>query len=137
VSLAHVTDELGDAGLAAQIEPLLRPLADQWLVYPIGVGTLGPIAYSLGVCTLLMGRLDAAVADFELAIAKCRLMRSRPYEAHASLRLARALALRDGPGDAERAAAMQRAAVAIGEDLGMRRLLRDAGGIVPVSLAST
>jgi hypothetical protein len=64
-------------------------------------------------------------------------MRCRPYEAHSSLRLARALALRDGPGDAGRASAAHRVAVAIGEELGMRRLLRDAGGIGREPVAST
>ena len=70
--LAHAADELGDAELAAELEPLLRPLADYWVVLGVGSATLGPVAYSLGVCNLLTGRLDAAVADFELAIAKCR-----------------------------------------------------------------
>ena len=92
--LAHVADELDDAGLAAELEPLLRPLAEYWVVFGIGPATLGPVAYSLGVCNLLTGRLDAAVADFEQALAKCRLMRARPYEAHTSVRLARALARR-------------------------------------------
>ena len=54
-------------------------------------------------------------------------MRARPYEAHASLRLARALAERDGPGDAERATALGATAVAIADELDMPRLLRDAG----------
>ena len=124
--LAHAADELGDAELAGEIEPLLRPLAAYWVVLGVGSATLGPVAYSLGVCNLLAGRPDAAVADFELAIAKCRLMRARPYEAHASLRLARALTLRDGPGDAERAVALERDAVAIAHELGLPRLLRDA-----------
>jgi hypothetical protein len=124
--LAHVADELGDAELAAEVEPLLRPVADYWVVFGIGSATLGPAAFSLGLCSLLTGRLDAAVADFERAIAKSRLMRSRPYEAHASLRLGQALALRDGPGDAQRATALERAAIAVAHELGMARLLRDA-----------
>jgi hypothetical protein len=92
-------------------------------VFGIGPATLGPVAYSLGVCNLLTGRLEAAVADFEQALVKCRLMRARPYEAHTSVRLARALARR---GDAERAAALTRSAVAIARELDMPRVLRDA-----------
>jgi DNA-binding SARP family transcriptional activator len=125
--LAHVADELGDAALAAEVEPLLRPLSAYWVVLGVGAATLGPFAYSLGVCNLLLGRFDAAVADLELALVKCAAMRARPYEAHASLRRARALARRDRPGDAERAAALERAAIAIGHELDMPRLLRDAG----------
>jgi tetratricopeptide (TPR) repeat protein len=121
--LAHAAAELGDAALAAGVEPHLRPAAACWIVYGIGSATLGPVAYSLGLCSLLRGRVDAAVDDFELALAKSRQMRCRPYEAHASLGLASALERR---GDAERAAPLRAAAVAVGEELGMTRLLRDA-----------
>ena len=124
--LAHVADELGDVELAADIEPVLRPLADLWIVFGIGIGTLGPVAYSLGVCNLLAGRFDMAVGDFEAAIAKCRSMGARPYQAHASLRLARALVRRGAPGDAERAVTLEAEALAIAHELGMPRLLRDA-----------
>jgi tetratricopeptide (TPR) repeat protein len=121
--LAHAAAELGDAALAAGVEPHLRPAAACWIVYGIGSATLGPVAYSLGLCSLLRGRVDAAVDDFELALAKSRQMRCRPYEAHASLGLASALERR---GDTERAAPLRAAAVAVGEELGMTRLLRDA-----------
>jgi hypothetical protein len=122
VNLSHVADELGDAELAVRVEPLLRPFEEFWLVYPVGVGTLGPNAYALGVCSLLAGDLDQAIADFELALEKCRLMRCRPYEAHASLRLSWALADREP----ERAAELERHALAIGRELGIPRVLRDA-----------
>ncbi len=114
--LAHAAAELGDATLAAAVEPHLRPAADCWIVYGIGSATLGPVAYSLGLCSLLTGRVQDAVEDFELALAMSRSMRCRPYEAHASLGLATAL----------RDPALRREAIAIGEELGMARLLRDA-----------
>ena len=109
--LAHVAEALADAGLAAQIEPYLRPVSNCSILFGIGSATLGPVAYSLGVCSLLTGKLDVAVSDFELALRLSRRMRARPYEAHAALGLARALAERDGPGDAERATASRRAAL--------------------------
>ena len=46
--LAHVAEALADAGLAAQIEPYLRPVSDCWILFGIGSATLGPVAYSLG-----------------------------------------------------------------------------------------
>ncbi|MDA0168881.1 AAA family ATPase [Solirubrobacter taibaiensis] len=110
--LTRVADELGDAELAAEIEPLLRPLADLWIVFGIGIGTFGPAAYSLGVCNLLAGRVDMAVGDFEVAMVKCRDMRAPLYEAHAALGLARALVQRGAPGDAARAAEIEAAAPA-------------------------
>ncbi len=124
--LAHIAGELDDPELAAEVEPHLRPLAGYWLVFGVGPATLGPVAYSLGLCSLLTGHFDTAVADFELALEKCRAMRCRPYEAHASLGLASALERRAAPGDAERALVFRNAAVALGEALGMTRLLRDA-----------
>ena len=54
-------------------------------------------------------------------------MRARPYEAHAALGLARALAERDRPGDADRATASRRTALSIADELDMPRLLRHAG----------
>jgi hypothetical protein len=124
--LAHTAEELGDRELAAEIEPLLRPLADFWVVLGMGTGSLGPVAYCVGVCNLLIGRVDSAVGDFEAAIAKCRQVRSRPHEAHASLRLSWALRRRGARGDVERAAGLEASALAIGRELGMARLLRDA-----------
>ena len=111
---------------AETIQDRLRPLADLWIVFGIGIGTLGPVTYSLGVCNLLAGRFDMAVGDFEAAIAKCQSMGARPYEAHASLRLARALVRRGAPGDAERAVTLEAEALAIAHELGMPRLLRDS-----------
>ena len=66
-------------------------------------------------------------ATSRLAIAKCRAMRARPYEAHASLRLARAL-VRARRARRRRARGRARSAprVAIAQELGMPRLLRDA-----------
>jgi hypothetical protein len=124
--LAHAAAELGDARLASEMEPFLRPSADYWIVYGIGAATLGPAAYSLGLCSLLTGRVRQAVEDFELALDKSRRMRCRPYEAHSALGLARALEHRDEPGDADRAAGLRSTAVAIAEELEMTRLLRDA-----------
>jgi hypothetical protein len=130
--LAHAIFELGDAESAAEIDAVLRPSREYWVVYGIGSATLGPVAYSLGLCGLLSGRTDTAVEDFEYALAASRRMRCRPYEGHSCAGLARALEQRAGQGDAERAAELRAAAVAIAQELDMPRLLREAGARIEI-----
>ncbi|HEX5909461.1 MAG TPA: hypothetical protein VFY44_03135, partial [Thermoleophilaceae bacterium] len=122
--VSHVAGELDDAELAAEVEPLLRPLAQYWVVMGPGPATLGPVAYCLGLLNLILGRLDPAERDFELALAKCRAMGARPYEAHTLLGLSRVARER---GDDEAADERRDQAVAMARELGMPRLLRDAG----------
>jgi DNA-binding SARP family transcriptional activator len=123
--VAHVADELGDAELAAEVEERLRPYADTWVVLGPGPATLGPVAYSLGLCGLLRGAdPDAVVADLELAIERCERMEALPYGAHARAVLAEALDRRGAPGDAERATGLRDEAAAVAARLGMPRLER-------------
>ena len=114
-----------------EIEPLLRPLADYWVVLGPAPATLGPVAYCLGLLNLVRGQLDTAERDFQLALEKARLMRAAPYEAHSLFGLSEVLRRRDAPGDSERAGELLRgSALAIAEKLEMRRLLRDASAVV-------
>ena len=53
-------------------------------------------------------------------------MRAEPYLAHSRLGLAKALRARGVAQDADRAAALEEAALETGRRLGMARLLRDA-----------
>ena len=128
--LSHVAGELDDPELAGEIEPLLRPLADYWVVLGPAPATLGPVAYCLGLLNLIQGRLDTAARDFELALEKARAMRAAPYEAHSLFGLSEVLRRRDAPGDRERAGELRSSALAIAEKLDMRRLLRDASAVV-------
>ena len=89
--VAHVVAELGDAELAAAVEPLLAPLADFWVVLGPAACTLGPIAYRVGELRLLLDRPAEAAASFERAIERSRAMRARPYEARSQAGLAAAL----------------------------------------------
>jgi hypothetical protein len=57
-------------------------------------------------------------------------MRAEPYLAHSWLGLAKALRARGAAQDADRAAALEEAAVETGRRLGMARLLRDAADAV-------
>jgi tetratricopeptide (TPR) repeat protein len=124
--VTHAVAELGDAEMAAQLEPLLRRFERNWVVLGPGPSTLGPMAYCVGVCSLLLKRWDQAERDFELAIERCEAMRADPYLAHSRLGLAKALRARGAAEDADRAAALEEAAVETGRRLGMARLLRDA-----------
>jgi hypothetical protein len=126
--MAHVLEELDDGGLAAQIEPLLAPYRDGWVVFGMGSSTLGPAAYGLGVLHLLQRRADDAIASLELALDRAHAMRARPYIARSQAALARALELRAGPGDRERAAGLVARAAAAARELGMSRLERQLAG---------
>ena len=89
--VAHVVAELGDAELAARVEPLLAPYGDFWVVLGPSACTLGPVAYSVGALRLLQDRPAEAAASFELALERSRAMRARPYEARSQAGLAAAL----------------------------------------------
>ena len=131
--MSHIAGELGDAKLAAEVEPLLRPLAEYWVVMGPGVSTLGPAAYCLGLLGLLQGKLDSARRDFELALAKSRSMHARPYEARSLLGLSEVLRRSSSHADRERADELRGQALAIAEKLGMKRLLRDANATLSAS----
>jgi AAA ATPase domain len=122
--VAHAVAELGDAELAARVEPLLAPLAGFWVVLGPSACTLGPIAYSVGALQLLQDRPADAAASFELAIERSRAMRARPYEARSQAGLA--AALRRLGDDDGRAGALAEQAAATARELGMRRLLESS-----------
>jgi hypothetical protein len=96
--VSHTAAELGDAALAAEVEPQLRPLAGTWVVLGPGPATLGPVSYCLGILGLLRGALDAAEADLRQAVDESRRVRARPYEGHAQAALAEALERRGPAG---------------------------------------
>jgi hypothetical protein len=121
--LAHVAGELHDADLAAELEPLLRPYTDYWVVLGPGAATLGPVAYSVGLLNLLCGQADKAARYLVVAAQKCELMGARPYLARSQAALAEALRRAGGPKDLDRAAALEEEALATARELGMNRLL--------------
>jgi tetratricopeptide (TPR) repeat protein len=123
--LSHATGELGDAQLAGEIEPLMRPYAEYWVVMGPGPATLGPVAYCLGLLLLVQGKLDEAVEQFETAIEKSLLMRARPYVARSRFSLSQALRARAANGDVPRADILEREALALARELRMTRLLHE------------
>ena len=122
--VAHVVAELGDADLAASVEPLLAPLADFWVVLGPAACTLGPIAYLVGELQLLLDRPADAAASFETAIDRSRAMRARPYEARAQAGLAVALRRL---GEHGHAAILEARAASTARELGMQRLEHELG----------
>ena len=129
--VAHALPELGDRLMAARAEPILIPFRDQWVVFGIGVATLGPVAYSLGLLQLVQDRPEDAAASFELALERSLQMRARPYVARSRAGLAQALRSRAQPGDAARAEELLALAVADAHELGMTRLQRELQTIIP------
>ena len=89
--VAHAVAELGDAELAAAVEPLLAPYDGSWVVLGPSACTLGPVAYWVGALRLLLERPADAAAAFELALQRSLAMRARPYEARSRAGLAAAL----------------------------------------------
>ena len=130
--LAHAIGELGDAELAARVEPLLAPYRESWVVFGPSAGcTLGPVAYSVGILQLLLDRPAEAAAAFELALERARLMRARPYEARSQAGLA--AALRALGEDEARAGELEAQAAATARELGMTRLQRELAAAAPAA----
>ena len=128
--VAHTAAELGDAELAAEVEPRLRRLDGTWVVLGPGPATLGPVSYCLGLLQLLLGDPRRPRPTCAVRWRRCRAMRARPYEGHAAAALARAVEARD-PAEA---AVLRELAAAIADELTMPRLARDlAAAVDPLS----
>ncbi|GII76592.1 hypothetical protein Sru01_15740 [Sphaerisporangium rufum] len=97
VETAHL---LGDTDRAAQAYELLVPCARLPVVASLGVTCLGSVQHVLGTAMLTCGDLDRAVEHLRAAVEEDLALGHWPAAALARRRLARALALRDGPHDA-------------------------------------
>jgi len=127
--LAHVAGELGDAELADEVEALLRPYTDLWVVLGPGPATLGPVAYGVGLTNLVAGNVERARQYFVVAAEKAGAMHAWPYVARSQAGLARALRGRGTNSDAERAAGLDEQALAVARELEMTRLLTETGAV--------
>jgi hypothetical protein len=129
--LGHIAGELRDADLADEVEALLRPYTDLWVLLGPGAATLGPVAYSVGLANLVAGRHERAAQYFVVATEKSGAMHAWPYLARSQAGLADALRGRGGTGDADRAAALEEEALAAARELEMVRLLRETEAVAP------
>ncbi len=119
---------LGDHELAAKLHRELLPGAGGIVVGGAGAAYLGPVSHHLGVLATLGGRAAEAVEQLTEAVAVNERAGALPWLARSRFELARALAARSEPGDAERAGALLADASRTAEELGMASLLRGIGG---------
>jgi tetratricopeptide (TPR) repeat protein len=99
VAIVETADVLGDAGLARQAYELLVPYAELPAIASLAVLCAGSTERTLGVAALTFGDVDRAVGHLERAVDANRRLVNRPMTVLAQASLARALVLRDGPGD--------------------------------------
>src|SRR5262249_29182985 len=127
VNLAEVAHGVDDVGCARQLYELLRPHAASAVVVAAAV-CLGSVERYLGMLAVTLGRLDAAAAHFEAALAAHIRLDAPVYRARTAFAYARLLRRRGKPGDARRAAALLADARATAEALGIGAPLRELRG---------
>ena len=127
--VADVLNELGDvAGLARVTYDRLLPYADQWSGAGVGGGTHGSVERPLALLAGVLGDMAAAERHFERALEVHERVGARVWVVRTQEDFAAMLRRRNGPGDAERARELTRAAVAAARALGMTRALERLGG---------
>jgi class 3 adenylate cyclase len=100
--LGYTAAWLDDAELAAPLVALFEPYGGELLAAP-GPALVFDAADSVrGMLLVVLDRVDEAVACHEAAAALCERARDATHGVMNQHRLARALVLRDGPGDRER-----------------------------------
>jgi hypothetical protein len=83
---------------------------------------LGAVDHHLGTLDAVLGHTDDAVERLEAGLERHRVLGARPFTAVSARWLSNTLADRDGPGDADRAAALHAECVALDEELGLPSL---------------
>lgn len=121
VAIEQAAAVLGDDGVARQAYELMLPFADRPMIASVGVVCLGSTEQALGLAARTFGDLDLAVEHLERATVANVQRRNLPMLTLAKANLATTLLLRDGPGDAERAAGLLAVAVDEAESMGMTR----------------
>jgi tetratricopeptide (TPR) repeat protein len=124
--LTHAHAIVGDTTHAAPLYALLLPHARQLMVDKDTPICLGSGSLLLGLLAHLMARWDDALRHLDDALAAHERIRSRPWIANTQWATAAALVGRNGPGDRERAAALLAEVLETTDQLGMRRLQRQA-----------
>lgn len=119
LGVCEAAHTLGDVAAAAEAYELLAPYAELPIMASLGVACYGSAHRPLGLAAWTMGRLDAAVAHLEAAIAAELAIANIPRHAVDLAALADALDKRGGPGDADRATEIRRAAIEEARRTGM------------------
>jgi class 3 adenylate cyclase/tetratricopeptide (TPR) repeat protein/KaiC/GvpD/RAD55 family RecA-like ATPase len=121
VQLVLTAQNLDDPELAALVREALLPHRGMWSHYYLFV--MGPIAWSLGLATGVMGMLDEAVELLDEALDDLTDRGCPAHAARVALDLVQFLQRRSAPGDAERAAALLVTARAHAEQVGASGLI--------------
>jgi tetratricopeptide (TPR) repeat protein len=118
---AEASARLGDRAAAETLYAQLAPMAGR---HAIGhaEGSVGAVDRYLGLLAASMERQEDAARHLEDAIEINERMGARPWAAHCRHDLAVVLRHADGPGDAARAAELDRAALVVATALGMPAL---------------
>ena len=101
VSWADAAGAVGNAQYAGPLFDLLAPFADQWA--RTGVTFAGPVCFHLGGLATVLGRYDEADAYFDRSAESCARARAKFYAARTDLTWGKLLAVRNAPGDADKA----------------------------------
>ena len=116
--MALIAVQREDAGAAEELYGALEPQrGTAFLFLPLALDRL------LGLPAVTSGRVDTALAHFEDGLAFCERAGYRPEHAWTASDYAEALLARGGPGDRDRAVALQDRALAVARELGMRPLM--------------
>jgi hypothetical protein len=129
---------LGDASAAAVLYGQLLPSEG---LHAVGhaEGSVGAVDRYLGMLAATLGEVAEAERHFEAGIAVNEKLGAAPFAAHTQADLATLLRRRGEPGDAERAAVLERTALQTARRLGMVALegrLSGRGVVEPPSSAS-
>lgn len=117
--LAFVATQCGDAAAAARLREALLPYRDRLVLFGGAGMCLGPVSLFLGLLATRLGLLDEAAASLQQAITFAEQAGALPCLALSLQAAARALNLRQAPGDRDTASACHGRAQAIARRLGM------------------
>jgi class 3 adenylate cyclase len=104
-ALAYTASQLGDREAGARLRPLLEPLRSRIIAAAPTVGFGHLPEWHIGRLELLAGRLDPAIAELRVAVARAEQLEIVWADALARVDLARALHRRGDPQGAETALA--------------------------------
>ena len=98
---ADVASTIGDAQYAGPLFDLLGPFADQWGF--TGSTYSGPVCFHVAGLATVLGRYEEADAYYARSAESCARANTKFYAARTDLMWGKLLALRNAPGDADKA----------------------------------
>jgi DNA-binding winged helix-turn-helix (wHTH) protein/tetratricopeptide (TPR) repeat protein len=114
---------LGSSQHAAQLYDLLEPYARRCVVTFAGMACFGSVSRPLGLLAVTLGRWNEAIEHFKVALKVNAAIGAEPRVARTKYDYARALLLRNQPGDCDGAMELLAEAAQAARKIGMRGLL--------------